>query len=277
MNLDPNTINAGLTALGTGIVSKDLIVKILGPTADYIGSVLKGWTERRVTNTRSILIKAAQRLGSRLDEEGTVPPRVLKEVLDEGSYCDDELTSSYFAGVLASSRSEHSRDDRGASLLKLVGRMTTYQVHSHYIYYSLFKQYLNGRSENITVDNECRKLSLYVPHAAFIHAMSFADTEDVESICTHIYTGLLKEKLIADRLVSGNRELLTSIYPRWEEEEEDGGVLIRPSALGVELYQWVHGEGRQHPSQFLEQDVIYTPDTEIAIPVGAKALPSMTK
>lgn len=274
MDLDPNTIKDGLTALGVGVGSKDLIAKLLGPTVDYMGIGIKDWTARRKANLDLIFTKSTQRLGNRLDEEGTVPPRILKEILIEGSYCDDELTSSYFAGVLASSRSENSRDDRGASLLKLVGRMSTYQVRSHYIYYSLFKQCLNGRIENITVGNDLRRLSIYVPRTVFIHAMSFADTEDIDSICVHISTGLLKEKLIADRLVSGNRELLTSIYPRWEEEEEDGGVLIRPSALGVELYQWVHGEGQQHPSQFLKQDVIFTPDTNISIPAGAKAIPN---
>lgn len=112
---------AGLIALGT---SAPLALKILGPTADYLGDGLQSWTERRVQNVRRIFEIAGRRLGDEnLSRDGTVSPRILKAVLDEGSYWDDELGAEYFGGILASSRNEIGRDDRGATLAALVGRL----------------------------------------------------------------------------------------------------------------------------------------------------------
>jgi hypothetical protein len=45
-------------------------------------------------------------------------PKVIKAILDDGSFCDDELTASYFGGVLASSKTEVGCDDRGATSLR---------------------------------------------------------------------------------------------------------------------------------------------------------------
>ena len=118
--MDPAT---GLTILGSAVGGAKLVEKLLGPTADYVGTGLKNWAEKRVTNASRIFEKAAEKLGSRIDEPGAVPPRVLKEILDEGLYCDDELTAEYFGGVLASSRSSISRDDRAASYLKLTSSL----------------------------------------------------------------------------------------------------------------------------------------------------------
>jgi hypothetical protein len=82
----------GLTILGAALGSAKLAEKLLGPTADYLGQGLKHWTEKRVTNIQNIFRIAANRLGEDLDKEDAVPPRVLKGILDEGSFCDDPLT-----------------------------------------------------------------------------------------------------------------------------------------------------------------------------------------
>ncbi len=79
--MDPAT---GLTILGSAVGGAKLVEKLLGPTADYVGTGLKNWAEKRVTNASRIFEKAAEKLGSRIDEPGAVPPRVLKEILDEG-------------------------------------------------------------------------------------------------------------------------------------------------------------------------------------------------
>jgi hypothetical protein len=89
------------------------VEKNLGPTAEYLGGGLRAWTEKRVQNVATIFNKAQEKLGPEIEKAGSVPPRVLKEVLDEGSFCDDELTAEYFGGILASSRTPSGRDDRG--------------------------------------------------------------------------------------------------------------------------------------------------------------------
>src|SRR4051794_30772500 len=118
-------IGTGLELLGPSL----LVPKLLGPTADYVGEGVRTWTERRVENVQRVFEKAGRKISpEELERPGRVPPRVLKGVLEEGSFWDDELAAEYLGGVLASSRTEASRDDRAASLISLVGRLSTYAL-----------------------------------------------------------------------------------------------------------------------------------------------------
>jgi hypothetical protein len=136
--------STALTVLGAAIGSAKVVEKILGPTAEYIGEGIKSWTEKRVANVQNIFRIAADRLGDDINKSGSVPPRVLKGILDEGSFCDDPLTAEYFGGVLASSRSNASRDDRGITFLSVITTLSPYQVRSHYIFYTLFRHFYKG-------------------------------------------------------------------------------------------------------------------------------------
>ena len=111
--------------LGTGLAlfgSAELATKLLGPTVEYLGEGLKAWTALRIANTRQIFLKATQKAAPQLESPGAVPPKVLSSVLNHGSFSDDELGAEYFAGVLASSRSNTPRDDRGVGYAALIGR-----------------------------------------------------------------------------------------------------------------------------------------------------------
>ena len=80
---------------GTGITlavpAAWLADKILGPTAGYLGEGLKLWTQRRLENVGRIFSHAQIKLGDLVNTEGSVPPRVLRGILTEGSFCDNEL------------------------------------------------------------------------------------------------------------------------------------------------------------------------------------------
>lgn len=106
--MDPiTTVGTGLAVIG----SKDVLVKILGPTADYVGGEVKNFVQKCNVNLDNIFVRAQKKLGSRIDEPGAVSPRVLKHVLDEGRFCEDSIVADYYGGVLASSKSEVNRDD----------------------------------------------------------------------------------------------------------------------------------------------------------------------
>jgi len=79
-----------LTTVGLGAVAaylgKDGIQKLLGPTADYLGQGLRDFTQKRAQTIGQIFQKAESKLGTKLDTPGEVPPKVLKAVLDEGSF-----------------------------------------------------------------------------------------------------------------------------------------------------------------------------------------------
>src|SRR5262249_27664159 len=130
--MDPNS---GLAILGAAIGSRKLVEKVLGPTAEYVGAGLRAFAQHRVENVKRIFHKASILLEDNPPAGQAVPPRVLRDVLNDGSYRDDELTAEYYGGILASSRSGIPRDDRGAVFTALLSRLSTYQLRAHYVLY----------------------------------------------------------------------------------------------------------------------------------------------
>ena len=257
--------NTGLVILGTAIGSAKIVEKILGPTAEYVGDGLKNWTEKRVENIARIFNKAHKKLGNRIDLPGAVPPKVLKHILDEGSFAEDELAAEYFGGVLASSRTGIARDDRGAAFVDLVGRLTSYQLRSHYIFYTIFKNLFNGTNFTVTSDDMISKLQIYIPRTVYEEGMDFTSDEVVDNIVFHALFGLSKEQLIAEDFAAGNVDLMKKAF----RSATEPGIVVSPSPLGAELFLWAHGLGTTHPSKFLLSDVLIEADSDISIPDGS--------
>ena len=260
--------NTGLTILGTAIGSAKLVEKLLGPTAEYLGGGLKHWTERRVNNVSRILENARLRLGSKIDNEGAVPPKVLKTILEEGSFCDDELTAEYFGGVLASSRSEISRDDRGASFAALVARLTSYQIRSHFFFYNLIKLIFDGDSHSVASSEGRQALTTYIPFNSYESAMEFSAKEDAVVILNHVMFGLAKENLIEPSFHFGSADYMSKQYG----DRASAGIVFAPSALGAELFLWAYGRGDVNVTRFLEPDIKFVSNTKIHTVPGFKGL-----
>jgi len=247
----PLAIGTGLAILG----SKDIIVKILGPTADYLGGELRSYTEKGAANLRRIFSNTEKRLGDRLDQPGQVPPKVLKNVLTEGYFCEDELAAEYFGGVLASSRSEVSRDDRGASFVALIGRLTTYQIRTHYIVYHVIKDLFGGSGIDPSTREGRYQIRTFIPLTVYAAAMEFGEKENGSAILSHALFGLSRERLIEDDFHFGPPEFMK----RYGADVTLPGLAVVPSALGVELCLWAYGLGQTHISKFLATDVQIPP------------------
>lgn len=228
--MDPVTsVGAGLAVIG----SKDLLTKILGPTADYVGGEIKGLIQKCNINLDNIFVKAKRKLGARSDEEGVVNPRVLKHILDEGRFCEDELTSEYLGGVLAASKSIDQNDDRGVSFLKQLESMSSYQIRFHYIsYYSIHKAFV-GSTLNPGEGSDCAKMRIFLPFAALIEAMGVKDKADAWGILTHAVLGLYKLGLIADYKY-GDSNHLKYFY----QNVKTPGFIVTPNLSGAELFLW---------------------------------------
>ena len=255
--MEPGT---GLAILGSALGGAKLVEKMLGPTAEYIGSGLRDWTERRVNNVANIFTKAKEKLGNRIDEPGAVPPRVLKEILNEGSFCDDPLTTEYFGGVLASSRSQVSRDDRGASWSSIVARLSTYQIRTHFLVYRAIYDRFKGQDFKFNVEDR-KKLSVLLPFSSYIHSMEFSQAEMDQFIVllNHSFFGLHKENLIAN-FIYGNDEALKKHIGSNLNPPSEGGIWVTPSALGGELFLWAHGYGNLSLSKMFH--------LELSVPEG---------
>lgn len=261
--MDPGT---GLTVLGTALGSQKLVEKILGPTADYLGAGMRDWTEQRVKNVGRVFENAKKKLGDRIDGPGKVPPKVLKGILGEGSYCEDEVAADYFGGVLASSRTEVGRDDRGAAFVALLGRLSTYQIRSHYFFYSLIRIVYEGLKENIGVAEGRQRLTTFIPVTAYIVAMEFGKSENVPAIISHVMFGLSREALIEGQFMFGGAEL-SKKYP----VASGPGIVFAPSALGVELFLWAHGQGDLQTNSILNPAVHLTSDVQITSGLGIRS------
>jgi hypothetical protein len=165
-----------LTTIGVGAVAaylgKDGLQKLLGPTADYLGTGLREFTQRRVENIGKIFQSAEKKLGNKINGPGEVPPKVLKSVLNEGSYATESIAVEYFGGILASSRTDQGRDDRGARLAKILDGLSTYQLRAHYLIYATVRRIFIGRDLMFNMDGR-PKMQIFIPFENFIAAMDF--------------------------------------------------------------------------------------------------------
>lgn len=254
-------VKLALQVIGGGLVAAKTAEKVLGPTAEYLGQGIKGWAERRTQNVWKIIENAQKKLGDKAEEPGRVPPKVLKELLDEGSYCDDALAAEYFGGVLASSRSPVGRDDRGANLMKLVAGLSSYQIRAHYIFYTLIKRVHDGAAYEVN-NASSAKAKIFIHARDFVKNMDFAEGEDVNLITSHIFFGLSSKGLIGTQSLIGKHDFIAANFP----EAPGEGLVIQPTGLGTELFLRAMGSSDVDLYRFFSNSVAIdeVPDIKLA-------------
>jgi hypothetical protein len=262
--VDPVT---GLTILGGAFGSAKVIEKLLGPTADYIGKGIRNYTEKGLSNLGRVFSHAVSTLGEKIEQPGQVPPKVLKGILEEGYFSEDQLSAQYFGGVLASSRSGIQRDDRGTYFIQLIGRLSTYQIRTHFIFYTLLKQMCNGRPENLGNAYERLKLRIWLPFPLYETAMDFQPNEDINLLLPHAMIGLRREELIGPNWSSGSMEHLKKMQ---DLEFDSDGIVFSPDVLGMELYLRTHGLSSVSITNFLSADFSPMHLVGMVLPEGAK-------
>lgn len=243
-----------ITSVGFGLIAaylgKDGLQKLLGPTADYLGGELQQFTQRRVETVGEIFQNADKKLGGKIELPGSVPARVLKEVINEGSYFEDQLAVEYIGGVLASSRTESGRDDRGVRIAKLVGTLSTYQLRAHYLVYSAIREVF--KTKGLPFNMEGRpKMEVFIPFSGFNSSMEFDQSElkQLVQLTGHIFFGLHSENLIEGAWQYGSKENMVLRYPDATEE----GIICQPSALGAELFLSAFGAADK-PLEYIFSD-----------------------
>jgi hypothetical protein len=281
--------------------SAQLAGKLLGPTVDYLGEGMREWAEARMANLRSIFRKAESKLGDQLEKDGAVSPRVLKGILAEGSFWNDELASEYFGGVLASARSRTGRDDRGTVWISLISRLSTYQLRSHYIFYSIMRR-LWMRPEYLVqveaaesgvmrgyIQWETPEAFVFIPYSVYEAAMEIVEDESVDDILHHVMPGLWTAGLIGTHLRFGSKRSMENRAQDWLREREpsnfahkkvtlpSGGIILSPSHQGLFLYLWAHGQGNLHGLEFFNPEVAFELVSPVEIPAGAGRLIDFTE
>lgn len=259
-----------LIKIALEVTYEKTIEKIIGPTLDDFGEDLKKWTKKRKENLARILENYWEKLGPKKEAYGQVNPRVLKGILSEGTFCDDELMAEYFGGVLASSRSEISRDDRGASFISLIGRLATYQIRAHYIFYSTVKTLFDGREDVSIMSSKHRnKLEVFIPNDSFNLAMEFSEKEKVSVIMPSVMSGLARESLIERdfEVIGGEKTVYCG----------GNGIVFCPTDLGTELFLWAHGKNDLPVTEFLKPENKFAFETNIQLPKNYKSVEKVLK
>jgi len=239
-------VGSGLAILG----SKDLLIKILGPSADYLGGEIKGFVEKCNVNLERIFSNAVKKLHTRINQEGSVSPRVLKHVVDEGRFCEDNLTAEYYGGILASSKSRIGRDDRGVTLLAQIKELSVYQLRFHYMAYMLIHRLFQGASYNLGDTNDCNKMKIFVPMAVYQKAMDFQSGENEATILAHCLFGLTKHNLLS-ACQSGDSQFLQ----KQSKAITESGIIFAPTLPGAELFLWAMGLPGASGRELVKKDI----------------------
>jgi hypothetical protein len=255
-----------ITAVGLGVVvaylGKDGLEKLLGPTADYLGNGLKDFTQKRVEAVGRIFASAQGKLGAKADTPGEVPPKVLKNVINEGSYANDPLAVEYFGGILASARTEGGRDDRGARLAKIVDSMSTYQLRAHFLIYATVRRLFMSKELPFNVETR-PKMQFFVSHEDFATSMAFDERERQQffQLLSHIFFGLHRDNLIGEQFQYGSKEHMAQLFTA----APDGGIVCQPSAHGAELFLSAFGMADRPLNEIFSNDL---PELPIDVPNG---------
>jgi hypothetical protein len=229
--------------------------RLLGPTFEEIGMDIKGrYSDRRVGNFVRIGRNAEAKAGASLIEPGEVSPRVAMKILEEGSWCDGPVMAEYFGGILANSRSPDGSNDRGLVWAGLVSRLSTEDIHLHYLVYEAFRRLFFGRADLKWGDENVRGQSqLYVSETDAGHAIGKAVD------LTPSLTALVREGLLGDKYWSGRPKDLNAylkvVLPH-------PGIVVTPSLPGIELFLWAFNQGHRDvtdilslpPNLFLSQE-----------------------
>lgn len=238
----------GLSAIAA-YLGKDGLEKLLGPTAEYLGDGLRDLAQKRITNIGRILENGFRKSGEKLQVRGSVPPKLLKHVIDDGSFADSDVEIEYLGGILASSRTDTDRDNRSIRFAKMIDSLSNYQLLSHYLIYRTVKDLFSG--SGISANHEGRsRMKIFIPFPSFAHAMKMSSSElsKADAILGHVFFGLYDDGLIEDRFQYGPKENIEREYP----EADNEGIICQPSATGVQLFLWAFGKGDSMHDEIFE-------------------------
>ena len=228
--------------IGGFLASKDMLNKLLGPTAEYLGEGMRHLVARSRQNVGTILSAAWKKLGDKLGEPGQVNPRILKHIIDEGRFIEDEFAAEYFGGLLASARTKGGQDDSLLPLLDLVKSMPVIQLRLHFIIYDLVARLPYGR-ETADRPDLWNGLILTLDAVELVEALSL-ETGSRELRAHEAVLGLIDAKLIEGQYALR----LGEVQAAWVQDMPVGKELVvRPNPKGADLFLKALGLRQMRP------------------------------
>jgi hypothetical protein len=271
--MDAATAIVTIAAIDAGKdVAKDLIIRVLGPTADYWGEGLKNLNQKAAQNIGRIFHRGSQKLSQSLENKGSVPPRIAKEIFEEGAFCENDVLVEYYSGILASSRTEDGSDDRMIPVLSLIKSMSTAQLRTHYILYSLFRSLFIKTKNNLQISTEAAKLLMLLPLKTYGESMNSKPPTTFDITIPHCLFALANKDLIQPNYAFGSQKFLLSQYPEYTHLITEEGIIVAPSVLGAELFLAAHGVKNRSTNAIFDDSCLIDPFSDLPILGNARSL-----
>lgn len=243
-----------------GEVARGQLLRVLGPSADAIGEALSRYTAYRVRNVGAIVARADTKSHDSSGSRKIVNPRVAHVLLEDGSYCDDELMAEYLGGVLAGSRTPHGKDDRAVAWSAMIISLSALQIRTHYLLYREWAARLHGIGElNLGMSDDRSRATMDIELNEFLPILT-QDTEvHAQAAIGHSIPGLIRVGLLESEYSMGPRENAGK-----PDSEFEHLLRVRPSVVGLELYGWAQGLPGLSPGDFPSEAAVF--DLKEAIP-----------
>lgn len=258
-------VGAGLAVLG----SKDILNKVLGPTAEYLGAKTAGLVQKCDVNLDGVFARAYKKLGVRAETPGGVSARVLRHVVEDGRFIEDELVAEYYGGMLASSKTPSGSDDRGLPHLSRVKAMSVYQIRLHFVVYLSMLRLFHNEEINVGDVNERTKLKIFVPYRSIEKALRPDPPTSFFSIFTHAINGLYSDGLVNSFSYGSAEHLKKNGFGA----APDAGLVVEPTFIGAELFLWAIGGADPNGHAFLIQNPEAVEETIAVEQTAIRVLP----
>jgi hypothetical protein len=214
-------------------IDRSLLVRVLGTSADAVGETLRRYTEYRLHNVQAIVERAEAKCLSP-EDQSSVNLRVAHVVLEDGSYCDDELVASYLGGLLAGSRTPQGRDDRAVTWSKAITGLSSLQIRAHYLLYREWAARLRIIAVyDLGVEAGRTQATMEISSGEFVKLLVYGSEVDENDAMSHAIGGLMRVGLLDDKFFFNDKL-----------------VKVMPSIMGLELYGWAQGLPGLSPRRF---------------------------
>lgn len=188
-----------ITTAAIAYVSRDGIEKLLGPTFEYFGIGLKNTIEsfnnKAKENLSNIIKKSIVKKGKKLEEKGIINPRILKEVVLDGSFCDTNVVQEYYSGILACSRTK-SGSDEGIYYINIIKGLSSRQLKLHYLIYSKFINENKGKKCNLHEEEVIRKFKVSFSTDDIFNNLKLESINEFDNFTSNDFPALYNAGLI---------------------------------------------------------------------------------
>ncbi|MGC5225437.1 hypothetical protein ACPW96_22970 [Micromonospora sp. DT81.3] len=230
----------------------ELMIRTFGPVADSLGVELGKVPQFVGRNLERLAEKFNRR--DRSEKPRELSARLLRQVLDEAMYAEDEIVAEYLSGVLVTS-GDGMKNDRGVSVTAVIRRLSALQLKVHYLFYSELWRHRRGERVDLRWSIERARLHVEFDLEDFMRALTLEhlNEEERRDVVGHAIWGLGREGLIDEDswefIVRRGEETPLGAHAHTDREPM---LSFHPSPLGAELFLWGCGSGVVDQSQYLD-------------------------